>query len=162
MTEAAEVKRSTSSQSWGRTTPSSPPCASTTQTAPWLRRSTRWSRSSTVSCGPTVRAVSATGWAAFTRRTTSRITSAGMSCGRIPRPPRRAMVSTIRRPVTAVMLAETRGMVAPVPSSGAMSTSMRLATSECEGTRKTSLYVRSTAGSVRKRMASVSQTRRTP
>ena len=38
MTEAAEVKRSTSSQSWGRTTPSSPPCASTTQTAPWLRR----------------------------------------------------------------------------------------------------------------------------
>ena len=62
-------------------------------------------------------------------------------------PPRRAMVSAIRRPETAVMLATTTGMVAPVPSDVDRSTSKRDVTSERPGTMNTSLYVRSCAGS---------------
>ena len=61
-----------------------------------------------------------------------------MSCGSTARPPRRAMVSTIRRPVTAVMLATTTGTVAPVPSTGVRSTSERDPTDERDGTRNTS------------------------
>ena len=94
--------------------------------------------SSSGAFGPTVSGVSSTGCAAFTRAVTSASTSTSTSCGRMPRPPRRAIVSTIRRPVTAVMLAATSGMVVPVPSSVEMSTSMRDVTEEREGTRKTS------------------------
>ena len=42
----------------------------------------------------------------------------GRSCGRTTMPPRRAIVSAIRRPATAVMLATTTGMVVPEPSCG--------------------------------------------
>ena len=60
--------------------------------------------------------------------------------------PRRASVSAIRRPETAVMLAATSGMVAPLPSSVDRSTSSREPTEDLEGTMKTSLYVRSCPG----------------
>ena len=52
--------------------------------------------------------------------------------------PRRATVSAMRLPATAVILATTRGIVVPVASSEARSTSMRLPTAEREGTMKTS------------------------
>lgn len=54
-------------------------------------------------------------------------------------PPRRATVSAIRRPATAVMLATTMGMVVPVPSVVVRSTSKREVSSERPGTTKTSL-----------------------
>ena len=84
-------------------------------------------------------AVSTTTSRDFTQATTSATTSPGMSCGMIARPPRRAMVSAIRRPETAVMLAATIGMVAPLPSRVARSTSSRDATADRPGTMKTSL-----------------------
>ena len=56
--------------------------------------------------------------------------SIGRSCGRTTMPPRRATVSAIRRPATAVMLATTTGMVVPEPSTVDRSTSNRDATSE--------------------------------
>ena len=61
-----------------------------------------------------------------------------MSCGITAIPPRRATVSAIRRPATAVMFATTIGTVVPVPSAVARSTSKRDATCERDGTRKTS------------------------
>ena len=63
--------------------------------------------------------------AGLTQATTSRTTSTGMSCGSTARPPRRATVSAIRRPATAVMFATTSGIVAPLPSTVARSTSKR-------------------------------------
>jgi len=45
-----------------------------------------------------------------------------MSCGRTPSPPNRAMVSAIRLPVTAFMLAETTGWPPPGKSDGVRST----------------------------------------
>jgi hypothetical protein len=96
-----------------------------------------------VSSGSSVSAVSNTGWLAFTREITSATTSSGTSWGSTASPPRRATVSAIRRPATAVMFATTTGIVVPVPSSPARSTSSREATPDREGTRKTSLYVRS-------------------
>ena len=48
-----------------------------------------------------------------------------MSWGSTVRPPRRATVSAIRRPATAVMLATTIGIVAPLPSEVVRSTSKR-------------------------------------
>jgi hypothetical protein len=62
-----------------------------------------------------------------------------MSCGRIASPPRRAMVSAIRRPETAVMLAATIGTVAPLPSRVVRSTSSRDPTADRAGTMNTSL-----------------------
>ena len=138
MTEPTAAQRSWPSQSARVSRPRRRPSSSTTQTASWLRRSNRCSASSTGALGPTVNGVSNTGWAAFTREVTPAITSGSTSCGRMPRPPRRAMVSTMRRPVTAVMFAATSGTVVPVPSSVEMSTSMREVTEEREGTRKTS------------------------
>ena len=67
-------------------------------------------------CGVTVTAVSKMGWEALTFATVAATTSVGMSCGRIAIPPRRATVSAIRRPETAVMLATTSGSVVPIPS----------------------------------------------
>ena len=61
-----------------------------------------------------------------------------MSCGSTVRPPRRATVSAMRRPATAVMFATTIGIVAPLPSVVARSTSKRERTSERAGTMKTS------------------------
>ena len=52
--------------------------------------------------------------------------------------PRRATVSAMRLPATAVMLATTSGMVVPVASSEARSTPKRLPTAERDGTMKTS------------------------
>ena len=75
----------------------------------------------------------------FTQLITSATTSAGMSCGKIAMPPRRATVSAIRRPETAVMLAVTIGMVAPLPSAVVRSTSRREPTADRPGTMKTSL-----------------------
>ena len=54
-------------------------------------------------------------------------------------PPRRATVSAIRRPATAVMLATTTGIVVPEPSTVDRSTSNLDVTSERFGTMKTSL-----------------------
>ena len=66
-----------------------------------------------------------------------------MSCGRTARPPRRATVSAMRLPATAVMLATTTGRLVPTPSGVVRSTSMRDGTAERLGTMNTSLYVRS-------------------
>src|SRR5674476_948602 len=65
--------------------------------------------------------------------------SGGMSCGRIAVPPRRATVSAIRRPETAVILETTSGRVVPTPSFVDRSTSNLDVTSERPGTMKTSL-----------------------
>ncbi len=92
----------------------------------------------TVSVGASVTGVSRTGWRPLIQAVTSRMTSSGTSCGRTPRPPRRAMVSAIRFPVTAVMFAATSGIAEPVPSSAARSTSRREMTSDRDGTRKRS------------------------
>ena len=92
-----------------------------------------------VSAGPRVIGVSCTRSRVLTQATTSATTSAGMSWGRMASPPRRATVSAIRRPDTAVMLATTIGMVVPLPSCVARLTSSRDATAERLGTRKTSL-----------------------
>lgn len=70
-------------------------------------------------------------------------TSIGMSWGMTTSPPRRAIVSAIRRPAIAVMLATTSGMVVPVPSGEERSTPWREPTAERPGTMKTSSYVRS-------------------
>ena len=61
-----------------------------------------------------------------------------MSWGSTATAPRRATVSAILRPETAVMLATTIGIVVPTPSGVARSTSILEATSEREGTMKTS------------------------
>ena len=53
-------------------------------------------------------------------------------------PPRRAIVSAIRRPDIAVMFATTIGIVVPDPSLDVKSTSIRLDSSEALGTIKTS------------------------
>ena len=57
----------------------------------------------------------------------------GCPAGRIAMPPRRATVSAIRRPETAVMLATTSGRVVPIPSVLARSTSSRELTAERPG-----------------------------
>lgn len=61
-----------------------------------------------------------------------------MSCGITASPPRRASVSAIRRPETAVMLAAMIGMVDPVPSEVDRSTPSREVIAERAGTMKTS------------------------
>ena len=69
--------------------------------------------------------------------------STGMSWGRMATPPRRATVSAMRLPATAVMLATTTGTLVPMPSGVVRSTSIRDGTADRLGTMKTSLYVRS-------------------
>ena len=56
-----------------------------------------------------------------------------MSCGSTAMPPRRATVSAMRRPATAVMLATTTGSVVPTPSGVVRSTSRRDGTSRAAG-----------------------------
>ena len=138
MTLRSWVNRSTPVQSDSVTTPTGRPF-STTMTAPCARLGSRVSASPVVSAGPSVIGVSCTRSRLFTQDTTSATTSAGMSWGRMASPPRRATVSAIRRPDTAVMLATTMGMVVPLPSWVARLTSSRDATAERLGTRKTSL-----------------------
>ena len=53
-------------------------------------------------------------------------------------PPRRAIVSAIRRPDTAVIFATTSGIVVPEPSLDDKLTSIRLESSDALGTMKTS------------------------
>ena len=132
------MKRSTPVQSDSVTTPTGRP-SSTTMTAPCARLGSRLSAWPVVSEGPRVMGVSCTRWRLLTHATTSATTSAGMSCGMMASPPRRATVSAIRRPDTAVMLATTTGMVVPLPSRVSRLTSSRDATAERLGTRKTSL-----------------------
>ena len=69
---------------------------------------------------------------------TSVTTSIGISCGITLSPPRLETVSAILLPDIAVMLATTKGIVAPVLSKVFRSTSMRLLTPEREGIIKTS------------------------
>jgi hypothetical protein len=121
------------------TTPSGRSPASTTITAPCDRLGSRWIASPTVSVGPSVIGVSCTRCRCFTQPTTSATTSIGMSCGSTVIAPRRATVSAIRRPATAVMLDTTIGMVVPVPSAVARSTSSREASRDRAGAMKTSL-----------------------
>ena len=75
---------------------------------------------------------------AFTQPVISATASGATSCGNTTRPPRRATVSAIRLPATAVMLATTMGIVAPVPSEVARSTSNRDSTVDRPGTTKMS------------------------
>ncbi|OIQ80073.1 hypothetical protein GALL_381780 [mine drainage metagenome] len=137
MTSPTCVNRSTPTQSASATTPTGRP-STTTTAAPWDRFPISVSAVCTVSCGETTTALSTTGCLALTSATTSATTSVGMSWGITARPPRRATVSAIRRPATAVMLATTTGIDVPVPSVVVRSTSNRDATSLADGTRKTS------------------------
>ena len=89
--------------------------------------------------GVTETGVSKTVCEPLTLRTTSATTSVGMSCGMIATPPRRATVSDIRRPETAVMFATTSGSVVPTPSFEVRSTSSREVSDERRGTMNTSL-----------------------
>ena len=139
MTVCSWANRSTPAQSASVTTPTGDLPASTTMTAPCARLGSSARASPTVEVGASVMAVSTTRSRDFTQAMTSVTTSAGMSCGKIASPPRRAMVSAIRRPETAVMLAAMIGMVAPLPSRVARSTSSREPTEERPGTMKTSL-----------------------
>jgi hypothetical protein len=116
------AKRSTSVQSSCVTTPTGRP-SSTTNAARWDRLGSSAIASPTVWCGSSVMGVSKTRCRRFTHETTSRTTDIGMSCGITVIPPRRATVSAIRRPATAVMFATTSGIVVPVPSAVDRSTS---------------------------------------
>ncbi|CNL22407.1 Uncharacterised protein [Mycobacterium tuberculosis] len=102
--------------------------------------------SDTESSGASVTGVSSTRSRLLTNATVCFTAGIGRSCGRITMPPRRATVSAIRRPATAVILATTTGMVVPEPSAVDKSTSKRDATSDRFGTMNTSLYVRSYPG----------------
>ena len=137
ITSCTWAKRSTSAQSASATTPSGWPSWVTTA-ARCARLGIRDSASATVWVGASSIGVSNTRCRALTKATTSATTPSGMSCGITVSPPRRATVSAILLPAIAVMLATTRGTVAPVPSWVARSTSYRLATAECRGTMKTS------------------------
>jgi hypothetical protein len=138
MTWRTWVNRSTPWQSASVTTPTGLP-SSTTITAPCARLGSRLSASPVVSDGPSMIGVSCTRSRDLTQVTTLATTSTGMSCGSTARPPRRATVSAIRRPDTAVMFAVTSGIVAPLPSLVARSTSSRDATADRPGTMNTSL-----------------------
>ncbi len=137
ITSATRENRSVSTQSDSVTIPIGTPSASTTA-APWARLWISDSAAPMVSSGPSRTGVSYTGWRAFTQAITSATTSTGMSCGMITSPPRRATVSAMRRPATAVMLATTIGIVAPDPSGAVRSTENREATAERVGTRNAS------------------------
>jgi hypothetical protein len=145
MTICVWVNRSTPEQSCWVTTPTGL-APSITTAAPCERFVINASTSPTVVDGETVMGVSNTGWAAFTRRMVLATTSSGMSCGMIAIPPRRATVSAILRPDTAVMFATAIGIVVPTSSGVVRSTSPREMTAERAGTMNTSLYVRSYAG----------------
>ncbi len=141
-TERSRANRSTSVQEPSVTTPTGR-SFSTTTTAPCARFGSSARASETAASGPSVTGVSATRCLLLTNDTVSATAGAGRSWGSTTRPPRRATVSAMRRPETAVMLATTIGMVVPDPSEVARSTSNREVTSVRFGTRNTSSYVRS-------------------
>ena len=87
----------------------------------------------------TVMGVSKTVWAAFTFETMSVSASGEISWGRMVIPPRRATVSAMRLPATAVMLETTSGIEVPTESGVVRSTSERDTTADLEGTMKVSL-----------------------
>ena len=132
------AKRSTPSQHDSVTSPIGRPSKVTTA-APCARLEISASASDTESSGAKVTGVSTTRSRLLTKSTVCCTAVIGRSCGRTTIPPRRATVSAIRRPATAVMLATTTGMVVPEPSLVDKSTSKRDATSERFGTMKTSL-----------------------
>ncbi len=107
-------------------------------TAPCARLGNSAMASATVAVGGSVSAVSQSSGRDLTFAMTSATTSTGMSWGMTASPPRRASVSAMRRPETAVMFAAMIGTELPVPSSVARSTSRREATADRLGTMKTS------------------------
>ena len=101
--------------------------SSTTTSTPWARFVMRSRALAAVSVPFKVAGVSKRMCRVLTQAITSEMISSGMSWGITTSPPRLATVSAMRRPAIAVMLATTIGIVVPVPSSVAKSTSMRLA-----------------------------------
>ena len=132
------VKRSTPRQLDSLTKPMGRPSKTTTAT-PWARLWISAVASDTESSGSSTTGVSRTRSRLLTNSTVCCTAVIGRSCGRMTMPPRRATVSAIRRPATAVMLATTTGIVVPEPSALDKSTSNREATSDRLGTMKTSL-----------------------
>lgn len=112
--------------------------SNTTTAAPCARLWISATASDTESSGLRVTGVSAIRSRLLMKSTVCCTASIGRSCGSTTMPPRRATVSAIRRPATAVMFATTTGMVVPVPSLVDRSTSKREATSLRLGTMKTS------------------------
>ena len=100
--------------------------SSTIINAPWARFVIKSIASATVSSGFRVTGVSKIKCLDFTHLITSATISSGISCGMTAIPPRLATVSAIRRPLIAVMFATTNGIVVPVLSVAAKSTSIRL------------------------------------
>ena len=137
-TSRTRVNRSTPMQWASVTRPIGRPSNSTTA-APCARLWIKAVASDTESSGVSVTGVSTTRSRLLTKSTVSWTAAIGRSCGRTTMPPRRAIVSAIRRPATAVMLATTIGIVVPDPSDVERSTSIRDCTSERPGTMKTSL-----------------------
>lgn len=138
MTSLACAKRSVPSALAAATRPTTWLSSLTTTATPCARFGIRLRVSPTVVSGCTVTAVSKTGCEFFTLVIDFATTSVGMSCGKIARPPRRAMVSAIRLPDTAVMFAATSGSGVANPSVEVRSTSNLLATLDRFGTRNTS------------------------
>ena len=137
-TSRTRVKRSTPTQLASVTRPMGLP-SETTTAAPWARLWISAVASDTESSATSVTGVSTTRSRLLTKSTVAFTAEIGRSCGRTTMLPRRAIVSAIRRPATAVMLATTTGMVVPDPSDVDRSTSNRDATSDLPGTMKTSL-----------------------
>jgi len=137
-TSPSRVKRSTPEHAASSTVPTGHPPSSTTTTVPCARLGRRLSASATASPVCRTSGVSQTGCRDLIQLTISATASGATSCGRTVSAPRRASVSAIRRPATAVMLAATIGTCDPDPSVVARSTSKREATDDLPGTRKTS------------------------
>lgn len=137
-TSRTRVKRSTPRHDDSLSSPSGRPSKATTAT-PCARLWISAIASDTESSGSSSTGVSSTRSRLLTNCTVCCTAVIGRSCGRITRPPRRATVSAIRRPATAVMLATTTGIVVPEPSPVDRSTSKRDGTSERFGMMKTSL-----------------------
>ena len=141
-TSRTRVKRSTPTHWLSLIRPIGRPSNRTTA-APCARLWINAVASDTESSGVNVTGVSTTRSRLLTKSTVCCTAEIGRSWGRTTMPPRRAIVSAMRRPATAVMFATTTGIVVPEPSDVARSTSIRDWTSDRPGTMKTSLYVRS-------------------
>ncbi len=137
-TSRTRVNLSTPAHTASVTSPTGRP-SNTTTAAPCARLWINAHASDTESSGSSVTGVSATRSRLLTKFTVCSTAVIGRSWGSTTMPPRRATVSAIRRPATAVMLATTTGIVVPDPSTVDRSTSNLDATSERFGTMKTSL-----------------------
>ena len=111
---------------------------STITTAPCALLCNKLTASATVDSGDKVIGVSKNGCRSLTHLMTESTTVSGISCGITVNPPRRAIVSAMRRPAIAVMFATTNGIVVPVASIDERSTSIRDESSDLLGTMKTS------------------------